>query len=446
MAATIRDPRVKIAPDYVAKGRRARHPQHKFNLKTLPYQIQPFMVAPVLPGETVQNILLQTRVVSDPLSPKMKLIGWWAEYYFFYFKHRDIDAAYRTTIENLLLVPGTSLAALATAADPLYFHNGNGVNWVKWAMIAIIKEYFRDEGEDWFTPYLVPAVGGLPIARIYGKGQNDAIDKLTMNDEYVSRGVSVDPGGTGAATVEDLNYAYQQWAALKDAGLMAMDYQDFMATYGSQVREAEVSVNLHRPELIRHIREWSYPTNTVEATTGVPSTAVTWSIADRSDKKVFCSEPGFIVGLTVKRPKIYMSGQGGAIANGMTNVRNWIPAILQGQSDISHINFGVSDGPFDDRFPAESGYWLDLRDLFEYGDQFFNYTPAVGEPGFLGLPSATGARRYATETEIAAMFLTLAGEGQDEKIKEDGVCSLSILSRQEAARNQLILGTGGLTV
>lgn len=439
----IRDPRVSIAAAYQATRRRTRRPQHKFSLKNLPYQLQPFLVAPVLPGETLTNILLQSRVVSDPLDPRMKLIGWWKEYFFFYFKHRDVRSADRTTMENILLVPGTSVAPLQSAAQPWYYHNGNGVSWAAHMLTVITEEYFRDEGELFSQPYLVPAATGLPIAKIIGKGQNDAIDKLTLDAAYQNKGISVDPGGTGAATVEDLNYAFMQWSALKDAGLMAMDYQDFMATYGSEVRQAEASIDLHRPELIRHIREWAYPSNTVEATTGVPSTAVTWSIADRSDKKVFCSEPGWIFGVTVARPKVYLGAQQSPMSNYQTDVRSWIPAVLQNQSDISHRQFTPSDGPFDDRFTGPSGYWVDFRDLFEYGDQFVNYV-MTGIPGMLSLPTATGARRYASEAEIAAMFLTLGGVGQDEMIKEDGVVSLSILSRQEAARNQLVLGTGGV--
>ena len=71
-----------------ATGRKSRRPSHPFQLKTRPWQIQPFCIAPVLPGETLKNLLLQSRVVSDPL--KHPLIGWWCEYYYFYVKHRDL--------------------------------------------------------------------------------------------------------------------------------------------------------------------------------------------------------------------------------------------------------------------------------------------------------------------------------------------------------------------
>lgn len=68
------------------QGRVTRKPVHNFNVETRPFQIQPVMIAPVLAGETLNNLLLQSRVVTMPL--KNPLIGWWKEYYFFYVKLR----------------------------------------------------------------------------------------------------------------------------------------------------------------------------------------------------------------------------------------------------------------------------------------------------------------------------------------------------------------------
>jgi len=44
---TVRSPKVMVAPAYQAQKRTSRRPQHKFNLITKPYQLQPFMIAPV---------------------------------------------------------------------------------------------------------------------------------------------------------------------------------------------------------------------------------------------------------------------------------------------------------------------------------------------------------------------------------------------------------------
>ena len=84
-----------------------RHPQHPFQLRTRPYQVASFFIAPVLPGETLKNLLLQARVVSDPV--KSPLIGWWAEYYFFYVKHRDLDG--RDDFVAMMLDPSKDMSS-----------------------------------------------------------------------------------------------------------------------------------------------------------------------------------------------------------------------------------------------------------------------------------------------------------------------------------------------
>ena len=50
--------------------RRVRAPMHTFAVRQKPYQIVPFCLAPVLAGETLQNLLMQARVVTDPVKSR----------------------------------------------------------------------------------------------------------------------------------------------------------------------------------------------------------------------------------------------------------------------------------------------------------------------------------------------------------------------------------------
>ena len=130
--------------------RKPRRPQHPFYLEQRPWQIQPFFIPPVLPGETLQNLLAQTRIVSDPV--KNSLIGWWAEQYFFYVKHRDLDE--RDTYTGMMIDPSVTLTSLFTAADPASYHGatgGNRMNWVLKCLKRVTECYFRNEGEAWNT-------------------------------------------------------------------------------------------------------------------------------------------------------------------------------------------------------------------------------------------------------------------------------------------------------
>lgn len=438
--ATKRDPRVQIAPAYAQTRRKLRHPQHKFSLQFRPYQFQPFMLAPVLPGETLQNLLIQGRFVSEPLKPALKLVGWWLECWFFYVKHRDLKEPLRTAMTTMMLDPAQNMDAYRSVAAQSYYHFDNGINFALECTKVIMEEYFRDEGENWnsFTE------GGMPAVKMYGRGHNDPFDHLTLASNYRELGVAIPTGAE--ATVEDLDYAYAQWAAMKDAGLMDMDYQDFINSYGAETRQDEASPLLHRPELIRHMREWSYASNIVEPTTGVPSTAVTWSLGGRADKRMAFNEPGWVFGACTVRPKIFLINQRGSVAHGMDNVQNWLPPAIHGRSDVSHKNFAYSEGPLPDLFDDLSGagggnpqsYWIDIRDLLAYGDQFTNYAMDAVSGG-VSLPTNTGQRRFPSGADIDAWF-----QGANKFFRADGVVSLGILGRQAPKLSQMVLGSGSL--
>ena len=65
--------KVQLVQETARQTRMMRSPKHTFRINTRPWQIQPFMIAPVLPGETLKNLTMQARVVSDPV--KSKLVG-----------------------------------------------------------------------------------------------------------------------------------------------------------------------------------------------------------------------------------------------------------------------------------------------------------------------------------------------------------------------------------
>ena len=54
--------RVQLVQETARQTRTMRSPKHTFNLVTRPWQIQPFMIAPVLPGETLKSLTMQARM------------------------------------------------------------------------------------------------------------------------------------------------------------------------------------------------------------------------------------------------------------------------------------------------------------------------------------------------------------------------------------------------
>lgn len=414
-------------------SRALRHPVHRFNLVTKPYQIQPFMIAPVLAGETLNFALLQSQIWSDPLASGMKNIGWWCENFLFYVKHTDLvgwdtDGQIGHEMVDMMTLDA-SLAGFqdADGNDWTYCYPG-AVDYVLEATKACVGAYFREEGESWNTYTL----DNVPIAAIYGSAQSDWTDKLTLDANYQDRSVSM-PGDVG-----QLEDAMVHWMALRDAGLVTMNYDDWMRASGSPgsvVGGSTDSPTYHRPELIFSDRQWSYPINTVEPTTGVPATAAGWRVAAEAKKKFAFPQPGWIVGFSLVRPKVYLGTQQGAVAGAMQSRLSWLPPQINQHHDLGHIQFDATHGPL--ATVMTSAYWIDLRDLLDFGDQFINYvTPASGNSGvpFMALPTVGAQRRYASSTQIMALF----SDTVNGRFRQDGVCNLSIAGVNKGPPGQLL--------
>lgn len=422
--AKYRDPKVQRARPYANTKRVTRSPAHPFQLRTKPFQIQPFMLSPVLPGETLANLVLQSRVVSKPL--KHALIGWWCEYYFFYVRLKDIEFHLETNfVDQMVTDPGNyNPAALRAAADPKFYHPAGGTPWLKYAMQTIVEYFFRDQGEDWD----VATLDGLPLQQINARNWTDSLT-LDSNLRQDERDVDLDMNADGKTTVQEMLNAQEHWQALRDAGLEQMDYEDWIGTFGVKVDEVPDSFNLHRPELIRYSREWAYPTNTVDPATGTPSSAVSFINAFRADKDRLFREPGFIVGLNVVKPKVYMKDTTGGLASYMERLENWLPALSHSQYEKGFIGFEPNAGPLANKFEvAETpeGYWVDIRDLLIHGDQFLNFAPDDAANA-LSVITAEGGRRYANAAQIDNLFKNAAANW----FEQDGIVNLAIKGRQK---------------
>ena len=212
--ATTRDPKVRLAPALKGMRRQLRRPQHRYNLIMRPYQVQPFMIAPVLPGETMKNMLVQSRVLTDPLKPSLKLTGWWCEHFFFYVKHRDLPSGtVRDKVTSLVLDPATDMSGLVTgAAVPWTYAYKGAIDWVAYCTQRVIEEYFRDPGENWNDAGVL--LDSVPIATIYGRGLQDAAEHLTLqaNKRTDESGFDLLSGGT--LQPRSLEQRWQHWPAL----------------------------------------------------------------------------------------------------------------------------------------------------------------------------------------------------------------------------------------
>ncbi|AXH76180.1 MAG: major capsid protein [Microviridae sp.] len=405
---------VKLVHEANQVQRKTRSPSHPHLIEHQPWQLQPFMIAPVLPGETLKNLNLQTRVITDPLvGGPGNLMPWWADHYYFYVKIRQLGDDVREAFEAMML-QGTPLG-IVDAADAPTYHNGKSINWVK-RCLTFVTEHggFRNDGE----LASVAQIAGLPAVAAHRHGQS-FLDSLTKDGALKTVNDLQDPQDPDV--LEKFRVQYER---MLDMRLIDMNFEDFLATYGVTLPKEAL---LDRPELIRMNSDWVYPANTVEPTTGVPTGAAMFSVNLKAEKSRFFNEPGFIFGVTCVRPKIFLGNQTGSAIQLMSQPFAFLPRILADQPQISIKDFlggaeGVATGPLRNQ---TAGYWLDVGDLFRYGDQFIRYADAKGfRPA---LPAANGEKRWPTEAMATALFNVAA----NNKVRQDGVTRMSIVGHPQ---------------
>lgn len=200
-------------------GRATRKPVHNFNLESRPFQIQPMLIAPVLAGETLSNLLLQSRVVTAPL--KNPLIGWWKEYYFFYVKLRDFIA--RDAFMDMLIDPNKVMSGQYSAVNYKHNHQEAIINYVDKCLEVVVNEYFRAEGETYQT-----AAGILDTLPLASVNNNGITDSAILDSAYLRPDVNVDLNANSTITASEFDKALRDYQWLRANGLTDVSYEEYL--------------------------------------------------------------------------------------------------------------------------------------------------------------------------------------------------------------------------
>ena len=427
--ATLKSQIVKVQ-DYKSQPRKVRSPKHSFNLKYRPLEIVPFLVAPVLPGETLDSGFFQSSVVSDKIANR--LIGWTNETHMFYVPIRALtqgdDALIAPAVlEDLFLNPTYNMTAnhvQAANSVPFYSYKG-GVPWVDLLYDYIVGRWFRDEAQP-----LTPTWDDYHVAKI---DQGNVFHSL--KEESVGSDGQELPG---VDEIEELDILpgftthYTQWEFMRDQGMTTLSYSDFLRSYGiTPPKELEVEEAAGDPTLeaekIISIRKWTNPTLAPQQGDSAHSSVVYWRIGTRLTKRMLFAEPGFIFGVKVVRPKIYLGNQKGAAAGLLGTPFAWLPAVLNnyGYSSLLEQLDSATDGILQG---GDEDYWLDIKDLFLHGDQFVNHTMGATANHGVALPVASNLdKKYLTEAMMNSLFSVT--DGSASYMYEDGMANFSILGR-----------------
>lgn len=410
-------------------SRVGRYPKHNFRVNALPFTAQPIMLARVLPGETLNNLYLESRVVTQPINNP--IIGWKQEYFFFYCRVSNlmVDA-----IKDMFVDPtNAEIAGMDAGADVQRTYTAKGgIDWLDLCLDQIVTHYFRDEGESAADFVTATTLAGTHIVPFR---QASFLDSLTDKD-LVSEGADISTA-TDAGDLDRLMDAFEMARAL---GFQNMSYEDWLRSQGIAIPEDDES----KPELLAHMSDWQYPSNTVDPSTGTPSSAVSWVFKNGNRDPKFFKEPGFVVGIAVTRPKVYLGGLAGLAAGFAQRAWDWMPSYLMQFPETALKQFAAGTGPLGDRTTDTDAYWLDMRDELLYGDQFQNvhaFDPdiadnTVGAENMLGLPGTDLNWKYPTEAMVKEFFTTPASAFY---VKHDGYVGLSVKGWQQDYTGPAIL-------
>lgn len=374
---------VSSALPKVARG--SRSPKSPYNIVGYPFGITPFCCFPVLPGETLTGVFNQAKAITKPV--KNSIIGWWLESYFFYVPVSALDdSAYASSVQESIINPDAPVTLDAGINSINYSYNGDAPHAYR-AYRAVVRDYFRDEGE---------SVGAVTVHNFYAARAQlgDTFRQSLMADTAItSADEELVVGADDKFTMSELDALQQKWMFARMNNLTDMTYEDWCRQFGVSLPEN----NLAKIELIGMGREWQYPANTVDASSGAVNSAVMFSMSDRFDKNRLFKQPGFVVGFYVLRPKVYCTGQQASAVGTMKDAWSWLPAALSGDQGVSLKRIASASGPVSNTGAA---YVFDLRDLLLYGEQYINHTITTGYNG-VALASFS---KYATEAEADALF------------------------------------------
>lgn len=370
-------------------------------------QIAPCGIHPVLANETMTALKFECRAVTDPLANP--LAGASQEFYLFYVKLTDLTSV-TAAVRSMITTPFTPYVN-STAANAAWYHNGGGVNWLKLCYDRIIETYFRTEQESAATA----VVGDYALASI----RSPHTGGFASIAEAANLSGLSDLGDLTSS--EALDQALEAYTLLSDNGLINMSYEDYQRMVGVRVpTESD-----HEPELLWTTRKWSYPTNTVEPTTGVPSSAMSYVFENSTKSRKIFKEWGFLVMLSVYRPKFFRANQTGAMAHFFDRGVSWIPSVLNSDPATSIRIFAdlATDGPL--AATQAAAYGVDMRDVLHYGDQFTNLSLAAATGRNLAtLPLDATEARFITTADMDAIF-----SGANKTIRYDGYWKPSILGQ-----------------
>lgn len=378
------------------RTRKARSPNFPVIGRMKPFGLYPIMAHPVLPGETLKSFNMKWRVLSLPI--RHPLAGAWLEVWLVYVKLTDLDR----DLGNMFIDDTYPTTGYTASVDRTPYFTAQGqINWIKLATERVHDAYFMDDGE---------------VARSIDGVRKTKLSSLSWYQNAIFK--PADDAPTGADIGADYS-ELQAWQMMQQMGMTELTYERYLEQYGVRsIRQAEGD-----PEILRYARSWTLPTNTVEPTTGVPSTAWVWSDEIKADKDKRFSEPGVVLALAAIRPKMYQSNLRYSMIGELWGFSDWFPAYTLEDPTAGIKTINTASPVFTAAHRTDAGevdLKVDMRDLLNHGEQFINYFNDVpyDVPFSSGMVANDASDNqdlrgeYAPDASIAGLFTSTDADQQ----------------------------------
>lgn len=381
---------LQIVQPGMPRTRKKRAPQFPIAGTMKPFGLYPLWATPVLPGETLNSCETKYRLISLPV--RHPLTGAWFETWTVFCSLTDLN----TNFAQMFISEDVSPTAYQAGADrPRYFTKSGQIDYIKLAMDAIVKNYFRDEEEpDWDT-HLIDGVH-MAKRQSWDWAQNLMFKPVNLDATYLPSSLPED----GTLTPLEI---------MRLSGMSEITYEKYLMQYGVAQKEAVKEARI--PEILRYTRDWTVPTNSIEPTTGRPSSAFSWSSTIKSDKPKRFDEPGFVVTIGCVRPKMFDPTLRSSMIGELWGFGDFFPVYNLSDPaaglkllDASHKVLNLPVGT--------DALMYDHRDLLSHGEQFINdWAGPYPLPQISSRTLVDGSEihelrgQYPTEANINSLFV-----------------------------------------
>jgi len=401
------------------RSRKNRTPNFPVAGTLKPYGLYPVFAMPVLPGETLQSLSFKHRTLSKPI--KHPLGGCWGEHWLVYVKFTDLD---RDLGQSFINDTTASTAYDASSSSDRYFTKSGQIDWIRLCCERVHDAYFVNDDE---TPQTI-----------------DGVRKCKLNNASWYQNMIFKPADEAVPTVDssDMYEHLQGWMMLQQANMTELTYEKYLETYGVR----QVRKNVGDPEILRFARSWVQPVNTVEPSTGTPSSAWAWSDEIKMSKGKRFDEPGFVLMLACYRPKMFQENLRYSMIGNLWGFSDWYPSY-----NLEDPTAGVKKLMTDDAVFAAAAQdtgvgelLYDHRDLLSHGEQFVNdwTNNPYDLPMSAGLEVKTTAAssqqelrgEYPDDADIEALFSSTAS-ASDSLLYYEGIAQSVISGHIEDTTN-----------